>query len=151
MLFFDTARMHHNRSRHVRLHTSLQQCIANHGDAAHAHVDDERRPAADQCRPVGVAIVARMRRDKGHAMAMPAMRQRNAKRLRSRQTTADAVDDLHFDAMVTQELGFLAAAAKQQRIAALDARHASPGLRMGKRLCVNTCLAHRATPAALAD
>jgi len=151
MLLFDTARMHHHRSRHIRLHTGLQQCITNHGNTAHAHVNDERRPAADQCRPVGVAIVARMRSNKGHAMAMPAMGQRNAKRLRSRQATADAVDHLHLDAMLTQELGFLTAAAKQQRIAALYARHASPGLRVGKRLRVNACLAHRAAPAALAD
>jgi len=142
--------MHHHRGWHIRLHTGLQQGIANHGNTAHAHVDDERRPAADQCRPVGVAIVARMRSNKGHAMAMPAMGQRDAKCLRSRQATADTVDDLHFDAMVTQELGFLAAAAEQQRIAALDARHASPGLRVGKRLRVNACLAHGAAPAALA-
>ncbi|KWR76994.1 hypothetical protein RN01_26725 [Cupriavidus sp. SHE] len=143
--------MHHHRNRHFRPHTRLQQGVANGGKTAHPHVDDERRPAADQCGPIGIAIVTRMRGNEGHTMAMLTMGQRNAKRLRSCHATADAVDDFHFDAVPAQELCFLAAATEQQWVAAFDTRHAPASLRVLKRLLVNTGLTHRTAAATLAD
>ncbi|MNN12905.1 hypothetical protein D3C81_1259140 [compost metagenome] len=84
-------------------------------------------------------------------MAVGAVGQRDAQCLRRRHAAADAVDHFHRHAVRAQEGGLFAAAAEQQRIAALDARHGAPGQRMLQRQLLDARLGDRAAAAALAD
>ncbi len=59
--------------------------------------------------------------DEHHALRMVAVRERHAQRGHGRQAGGDAVDHRAFDAGFAQVLHFFAAAAEDERVAALEA------------------------------
>jgi hypothetical protein len=89
--------------------------------------------------------------DEHHAVRMLAVRQRRAQRGQRRQAGGDAVDDLHRRCRRTQVLHLLAAAAEDERVAALEAHHVFAFARGHDHQLFDEGLRRALAAAALAD
>ncbi|CUI54064.1 Uncharacterised protein [Achromobacter sp. 2789STDY5608628] len=93
---------------------------------AHAHVERQRLAFARQRRPIQVVLVlAAVRRHQAHRLRVLAVRQRNAGIGRTGQRRGDAGHHLVAHAVRAQVFQFLAAAAEDEGVAALEPHHAA--------------------------
>ena len=128
------------------------QAVAHEGRLADAHIDDERRLRVGEFRPVGFRLgVGVVRRDERHFGRFVAKRQRQPGLggAAERRRHAGHHDDR--DAGIAQIVQLFAAAAEDERIAALQAHDIqSPPRRFGETL-VDGVLTDTRPAAALAD
>ena len=110
------------------------------------------RSGGTERRPIHrLAVGAGMGGHEDHAVGMLAVRQRHAERCHGGEAGGDAVDDLDHDALRTQPLGLFAAAAEDERVAALEAHHVLAVQRLGREQLVDEGLGRAPAAAALAD
>ena len=100
--------------------SARDQLARDRREGGESHEDHEGFGHADPAPIDGVDAVAG---DEGHGGSVLAVRQRHAGVGRDAERRGDAGNDLEGDAGIGQRFGFFAAAAEDERIAALEAHH----------------------------
>ena len=107
---------------------AVQQLLLDVRAARHAHVDDQGEAQVARCgcqqapvggRAAGLAVPG----DEHHPLGVRAVRQRRAEQRHTGHRGGDAADHFHGHAGGAQVLHLLAAAAEDERVAALEAHH----------------------------
>ena len=140
------------RRRRCRIHAVLDKPRRELPQPDKPHVDDQRLIRLRQFRPVEIDdIVAQMAGDEPDGLRPVAMGQRYAGVRRASERGGNAGNDLEVDAMPAQCLDLFAAAAEDERVPALEARHPPTLPRIAEQERVDVRLPRAGEGATLAD
>ena len=117
----------------IRRQTVPHQIAGDVAQITHRHQEDQRLLRIAQTLPIDCGTVLRrifVTRDDREHRTVIAVRHRNAGIRRSRKRGTHARNDLELDPCCMQRLRFFAAAAKEKRVAALQAHDRFPGARL---------------------
>ena len=135
----------HNRGRHIRSHSGIQQSPADSGQAAHAHQEHQGSPGAPQGLKIDVQLRPRpgMARDDVDGGAEIPVGHRNARIGGYGQGGGNPRHHLEGDARRFQQLQLFPAPAKEEGIAALEPHHPLVLLGLAQKNPVDLLLGHQ--------
>ena len=146
------AALNHRRG-HILRHARLHQTGQNHRRAADAHQKHQRAAMAHERFKIQIelAVLLGVSGDDVHGRGEIPMRHRNARVCRYGQRAGHAGHDLKRNMVLFEQLQFLAAAAEQKAVAALEAHDAFALLCLFQQNLIDAPLRHRMTIALFAD